>query len=120
MGTIKTVVSVLHILVAIFLIATILLQSSKRTGLSGSISGAAENFFGKSKNRGLDSLLSRLTTIGSILFLFTSLYLAYNFALGTPAEATQTPDAIENPIVSEQTSAPQAVASPQATQKAAQ
>ena len=43
------VLTILQMLCAIALIISVLLQSSKSAGLSGSIAGGAETFFGKKK-----------------------------------------------------------------------
>ncbi|MNP33131.1 preprotein translocase subunit SecG [compost metagenome] len=54
----------LQVLLAIFsigLIAVVLLQKGKSAGLSGAISGGAEHLFGKSKARGMDLVLQRVT-----------------------------------------------------------
>ncbi|AJS60843.1 preprotein translocase subunit SecG [Paenibacillus sp. IHBB 10380] len=54
----------LQILLVIFsigLIAVVLLQKGKSAGLSGAISGGAEHLFGKTKARGMDLVLQRLT-----------------------------------------------------------
>ena len=67
----------MEILVSIAIICLILLQSGKTAGLSGAISGAADSFFGKNKGRTMDAMFARLTTICAILFLLTSLFLAY-------------------------------------------
>ncbi|MCL1816759.1 MAG: preprotein translocase subunit SecG, partial [Clostridiales bacterium] len=48
-----------QLLVCLALITTILLQSGKSAGLSGSIAGGAETFFGKGKS--MDEKLSRIT-----------------------------------------------------------
>lgn len=56
------------IVVAIALIVVVLLQSGKSAGLSGAISGGAEQLFGKQKARGLDLVLQRTTIILSVLF----------------------------------------------------
>ncbi|CAM5342731.1 preprotein translocase subunit SecG [Bacillus safensis FO-36b] [Bacillus safensis subsp. safensis] len=53
----------LLVIVSIALIIVVLLQSSKSAGLSGAISGGAEQLFGKQKARGLDLILHRLTVI---------------------------------------------------------
>lgn len=71
-----TILTVFHIILALILIAVVLLQSSKNAGLSGSISGGAETFFGKNKARTLDGMLSRATTAVAILFIVTSFVLA--------------------------------------------
>lgn len=64
---------VIHILVALGLTASVVLQSGKSAGLSGAIAGGAESFFGKKK--GLDELLVKLTTILAVVFFLTSLVL---------------------------------------------
>ncbi|MCR4962745.1 MAG: preprotein translocase subunit SecG [Firmicutes bacterium] len=62
--------TILQVLVCIALIAVVLLQSGKSAGLSGSIAGGAEVFFGKKK--GMDEFLGKLTKIlGGIFFVLT-------------------------------------------------
>ena len=56
------------IVMAIFLVISVLMQSGKDNKLSGTISGGAETFFGKSKSRSWDKMLSRLTTVVAVLF----------------------------------------------------
>ncbi|AXH99852.1 preprotein translocase subunit SecG [Sporosarcina sp. PTS2304] len=56
------------VVVAIALIVVVLLQSGKSAGLSGAISGGAEQLFGKQKARGLDLVLQRATLVLSVLF----------------------------------------------------
>lgn len=58
----------LLLIVALGLIIVVLLQSGSSAGLSGAISGGAEQLFGKQKARGLDLVLERLTIVLSILF----------------------------------------------------
>lgn len=65
---------VVHVILALGVITTILLQSGKSAGLSGAIAGGAETFFGKKK--GLDELLSKLSAVFAIGFLITSLLLS--------------------------------------------
>jgi protein translocase, SecG subunit len=57
------------------MIVIVLLQSGKQAGLSGSIAGGAETFFGKNKGRTLDAKLSKFTTVAAIVFLITSVVL---------------------------------------------
>ncbi|MDQ0091151.1 preprotein translocase subunit SecG [Paenibacillus anaericanus] len=52
---------VLLIIFSIGLIAVVLLQKGKSAGLSGAISGGAEHLFGKSKARGMELVLERVT-----------------------------------------------------------
>ena len=53
------------------------LQSGKSAGLSGAISGGAEQLFGKQKARGLDLVLHRITVVLSVLFLLLTVAVAY-------------------------------------------
>ena len=72
----STVITVIHVILCIVLIAVFLLQSGKTAGLSGSIGGGAETFFGKNKARTLDGMLEKATAVVAILFVATSIVLA--------------------------------------------
>ena len=56
------------IVMALFLIVAVLMQSGKDTRLSGTIAGGAETFFGKTKANTWDRILSKLTVVVSIVF----------------------------------------------------
>lgn len=68
-----TVLMVVLLIASIALIASILMQSGKSDGLSGSISGGAEQLFGKKKSRGYDALLSKVTTVFAIIYIIVAL-----------------------------------------------
>lgn len=68
-----TLLLVLLIIVAIALIAVVLLQSGKSAGLSGAISGGAEQLFGKQKARGMDLILHRVTIVLGVLFFILTI-----------------------------------------------
>ena len=72
-----TTVNVLLIINAIIMIVFIVLQSGKSAGLSGAISGGAEQLFGKQKARGLDLFLHRGTVITATLFFVLAFVSAY-------------------------------------------
>lgn len=71
----RTVILVLQVLSSFGLIATVLLQSGKSAGLSGSIAGGAETLFG-GKKKGLDELLAKLSTVSAIGFMLFTLLLS--------------------------------------------
>ena len=71
----ETVIGVLLIVMGIFLIISVLMQSSKDHRLSGSIAGGAETFFGKQKGKTLDALFNKLTTVVTIIFVVLVLVL---------------------------------------------
>lgn len=68
---------VLLIIDCIALITVVLLQEGKSNGLSGAISGGAEQLFGKQKQRGVDLFLYRLTIVLSIIFFVLMLGISY-------------------------------------------
>lgn len=68
--------TILEVLIACGLIATVLLQSGKSAGLSGSIAGGAEAFFG-GKKKGIDEFLGKLTKILAAAFMVIGLLLAF-------------------------------------------
>lgn len=70
-------VNILLVIDAIVMIILVLLQSGKSEGLSGAISGGAEQLFGKQKARGLDLVLHRGTVITGILFFLLAFMSAY-------------------------------------------
>lgn len=71
----QTFLMILLSIASLVLIASILLQSGNSAGLSGSIGGGAEQLFGKKKSRGYEAILSRVSTIGAIVFIVCSLAL---------------------------------------------
>jgi preprotein translocase subunit SecG len=75
MSALAIIVGILQIIFAIAIIVVVLLQSGKAAGLSGSIAGGAETFFGKNKGRTIDAMLSKYTTYIAIGFMITSIML---------------------------------------------
>lgn len=67
----------LLVIVSIALIVVVLLQSGKSAGLSGAISGGAEQLFGKQKARGIDLVLHRITIVLSVLFFILTILVSY-------------------------------------------
>jgi preprotein translocase subunit SecG len=64
----------IHILVCVFLIIVVLLQSGKAADLAGAFGGmGSQTAFGP---RGSATLLSKATTISAVLFMITSLSLS--------------------------------------------
>lgn len=72
-----TLAVTLLVIVSIGLIVVVLLQSGTSAGLSGAISGGAEQLFGKQKARGIDLVLHRLTIILSVLFFLLTIVVVY-------------------------------------------
>ncbi len=66
---------ILLAIASLVLIASILLQKGNSAGLSGSIGGGAEQLFGKKKSKGYEAILSKVSTIGAVVFIVCSLAL---------------------------------------------
>lgn len=64
----NTILGILILVMSVFLVVTILLQSSKDHRMSGTIAGGAETFFGKQKGKTIDGFLNKLTVVVCILF----------------------------------------------------
>lgn len=65
------------VIVSIALITVVVLQSGKSAGLSGAISGGAEQLLGKQKARGVDLVLHRATIVLAVLFFILAVALGY-------------------------------------------
>lgn len=70
----KIILTIFQVICALGLISTVLLQSGKSAGLSGSIAGGSEAIFGKKK--GLDDLFEKITVYLAALFMLLTLILA--------------------------------------------
>jgi len=69
-----TLLTIVHVLVCLFLIVVVLLQSGKAADLAGAFGGmGSQTAFGP---RGSATLLSKATTASAILFMVTSLSLS--------------------------------------------
>ncbi|WP_026697642.1 preprotein translocase subunit SecG [Alkalicoccus chagannorensis] len=73
----EQLLSIMLVIVSILLITVVLLQSGRSAGLSGAISGGAEQMVGKTKARGLEAVLSKATVVLGVLFFVFALWLGY-------------------------------------------
>ena len=72
----KLALTICQIVLTIALIVMVLMQSGKTQGLSGSIAGGAETFFGKNKGKTIDGILSKITSVVAVLFIICSVALS--------------------------------------------
>lgn len=73
----EIVVNIIYLIICLAIIAIVLLQSGRSAGLSGSIAGGAETFFGKNKARTYESLFSKLTGWLAIAFIIVTVILVF-------------------------------------------
>lgn len=74
MVVLKTILTVVFIILSIVITVAILMQEGKSAGL-GAIAGAADTYWGKNKGRSMEGMLVKLTKIGVILFLVLAVVL---------------------------------------------
>ncbi|NLY72621.1 MAG: preprotein translocase subunit SecG [Tissierellia bacterium] len=67
--------TIIFLLASLVLIVSVLMQSGKSAGLSGSIGGGAEQLFGKQKARSLDAMFEKMTTAAAVVFMLSAIIL---------------------------------------------
>ncbi len=75
MGVLSVIATVLLVIAALVLIATVLLQPGESNGL-GAIAGGAETFFGKNKAKTMEGKLALATKIAAGVFIVMALLIA--------------------------------------------
>ena len=65
----------IQVMSSLFLIAVVLLQSGKRSGLSGAVAGVADTFLSKNQARTWDARLAKLTKWVAGIFILLTLSL---------------------------------------------
>jgi len=71
----STLIVIIHVIVAVALILIVLLQTGKGADMGAAFGGgSSQTLFGST---GASSFLSRLTTVAAVVFMLTSLALAY-------------------------------------------
>lgn len=75
MSPLMIVLTVIYVILCVFLIAVVLLQSGKSAGLSGAISGGADTFLAKNKAKTWDSKLAKMTKWVAVAFMILTLVL---------------------------------------------
>lgn len=74
MGTLRLILTIIFILVCVALVVLVLMQEGKSQGL-GSISGAAESYWGKNKGRSMEGRLVQITKMLAISFMVLAIIL---------------------------------------------
>lgn len=77
MEALRIIITVVFIIVCVSLVVLVLMQEGKSAGL-GTISGAAETYWGKNKGRSMEGLLVKLTKVMAVLFILLAVILNLN------------------------------------------
>ena len=71
------IITILHVLVCFALVLIVLLQAGKGAEMGAAFGGASQTVFGSA---GAMGFLSKLTTVAAVIFMITSLLLAFSSA----------------------------------------
>ncbi len=77
MGALRIILTIIFIIICVALVVLVLMQEGKSAGL-GSISGAAETYWGKNKGRSMEGQLVKITKILAVLFMVLAVILNLN------------------------------------------
>lgn len=77
MEALRTILTIVFIIVCVALVVLVLMQEGKSEGL-GSISGAAESYWGKNKGRSMEGRMVKITRVLVILFMLLAVVLNLN------------------------------------------
>jgi preprotein translocase subunit SecG len=93
----ETLLIIIHIIVCFFLVAIVLLQHGKGADMGATFGGSSQTVFG---TEGPLPLLNKITTASAVIFMLTSISLAYlstNRGDGSVMQEVQSPIATEKP-----------------------
>lgn len=77
MEALRVVINIIFILVCVALTVLVLMQEGKSAGL-GSISGAAETYWGRNKGRSMEGMSVKITKILAVFFMLLAVVLNLN------------------------------------------
>ena len=77
MAVVKTILTVVFILICLALTVIILMQEGKSAGL-GAIAGAADTYWGRNKGRSMEGNLVKITRVLAVLFFLMAIVLNLN------------------------------------------
>lgn len=78
MAVLRTILTVIFVIICIALTVLVLMQEGKSQGL-GSISGMADTYWGKNKGRSMEGALVKITTGLAVGFMLLAVVLNLNF-----------------------------------------
>ena len=94
----STILIIIHIIVCFFLIAIVLLQHGKGADMGAAFGGSSQTLFG---TEGPIPLLNKITTTAAIVFMVTSVTLAFlssNLGGGSVMKSSEVPVAKEQEV----------------------
>ena len=80
MEVVKIILTVLEVIASVLLVAVVLVQSGKESGLSGAIAGNSDSYMNKSKLGGLDKKLAAATKWIALVWILLVLAMTLVYA----------------------------------------
>ena len=78
MAVLRTILTVIFVIICIALTVLVLMQEGKQQGL-GSVAGMADTYWGKNKGRSMEGALVKITTGLAVGFMVLAVVLNLNF-----------------------------------------
>jgi preprotein translocase subunit SecG len=111
----ETLIIIIHVVVCIFLIGIVLLQHGKGADIGATFGGSSQSLFG---TEGPLPLLNKITTLSAVIFMATSVALAY-FSAQSGTGSVMSQRGVEQQEVAPQADASAELVVPEATEPAA-
>ncbi len=73
----QLILSIIYVILAVFLVVVVTMQSGKSSGLSGAIGGGSDTFLAKNKAKSLDGRLAKMTKWVASVFMVLTLVLCF-------------------------------------------
>ncbi len=93
-----TLLTIVHVVVCLFLVGIVLLQHGKGADIGATFGGSSQSLFG---SEGPLPLLNKITTAVAVIFMLTSVTLAY-FSSQSSTSSVMTGVKVEQPVQSPQ------------------
>lgn len=97
-----TLLTIVHVIVCLFLVGIVLLQHGKGADIGATFGGSSQSLFG---TEGPLPLLNKITTVAAVIFMLTSVTLAYI------SSQTSSTSVMKDVVVEQAVPAPETVAS---------
>ena len=92
-----TFILIIHLIVSVFLICIVLLQTTKGSEIGSAFGGASQTIFGAT---GRTTVLSKITAAAAIIFMITCIFLARGSARKIDSSVITAPQpGVEQPIL---------------------
>ncbi|MFZ7112738.1 MAG: preprotein translocase subunit SecG [Desulfatiglandales bacterium] len=91
----KLIIILVHVAVCVALILIVLLQRGKGADMGAAFGGSSQTVFGSA---GATSFLSKLTAAAAVIFMVTSLFLAFLFGKGTTTSIMRDVNSAQAPV----------------------